>query len=67
MNKRLLRLPEVMRRTGYGRSSIYRKEQEGTFPARIKLGCRAAAWLESDIDAWIETRIQAAQARQTAP
>jgi predicted DNA-binding transcriptional regulator AlpA len=66
MSKRLLRLPEVMRRTGYGRSSIYRKEQEGTFPARIKLGCRAAAWLESDIDAWIEIRILAAQNGQKA-
>ena len=65
--KRLIRLPEVLSRTGYGRTSIYRKMEEGTFPRSVKLGgpledsntfdCRAVAWIEDEVDQWIESRI----------
>jgi prophage regulatory protein len=53
---RILRLPEVMRRTGFGRSSIYSYLLEGTFPAALKLGERAVGWRECDIEAWIASR-----------
>jgi predicted DNA-binding transcriptional regulator AlpA len=39
---RFLRLPEVEQRSGLRRSSIYRKVQEGSFPAPIVLGGTAA-------------------------
>ena len=39
------------------RSTIYAKMQEGTFPKPLKIGSRAVAWLQSDIDNWIEERI----------
>ena len=65
---RLIRLPEVLSRTGYGRTSIYRKMEEGTFPKCLKLGgpvkdhtqfdCRAIAWIEDEVDQWIESRIE---------
>ena len=52
---RLIRLNEVLSRTGYGRTSIYRKMGEGTFPKCLKLGgpindqtkldSRAIAWM----------------------
>ena len=66
--KRFIRLPEVLTRTGYGRTSIYRKMEEGTFPRSVKLGgpledpnafdSRAVAWIEDDVDQWIESRIE---------
>ena len=66
-HKRLIRLPEVLSRTGYGRTSIYRKMEDGSFPKSIKLGgppldpsafdSRAVAWIEDDVDQWIESRI----------
>ena len=66
--KRFIRLPEVKRRTGYGRTSIYRKMKDGSFPKSIKLGgppiapsefdCRAVAWIEDEVDQWIESRIE---------
>ena len=66
-HKRLIRLPEVLSRTGYGRTSIYRKMEEGSFPRSVKLGgpledsntfdCRAVAWIEVEVDQWIESRI----------
>jgi len=65
--KRFIRLPEVLSRTGYGRTSIYRKMEEGTFPRSVKLGgpledpnafdSRAIAWIEDEVEQWIESRI----------
>jgi len=59
-----IRLPEVMARTGLKRSSIYKFVNQGTFPAQIPLGERAVGWDESEVSAWIETRIQAARAQR---
>ena len=66
--KRFIRLPEVLSRTGYGRTSIYRKMEDGTFPKSVKLGgpledpnafdCRAIAWLEEEVDQWMESRME---------
>jgi len=36
--KRFIRLPEVLSRTGYGRTTIYRKMEDGSFPRSVKLG-----------------------------
>ena len=65
---RFIRLSEVMSRTGYGRTSIYRKMEDGSFPKSLKLGgppkdpnefdSRAIAWIEDEVDQWIESRIE---------
>lgn len=57
-NKRILRLKEVIKRTGRSRSSIYLDMDLGKFPAAFKLGANAIGWLESEIDNWIEERAQ---------
>ena len=49
---RLLRLLEVKTLTGYSRSSIYRKMQDGSFPRPLKMGARAVGWQESEIVTW---------------
>jgi len=54
----VLRLPEVKKRTGLSRSSIYLRITNNEFPASISLGGRAVGWLEQDIDEWIVTRIE---------
>lgn len=55
--ERFLRLTEVMMRTGLSRSAIYLNISEGSFPQNINLGARSVAWLESEIDAWMQDRI----------
>ena len=55
--ERFLRLTDVMARTGLSRSSIYISIREGKFPANINLGARSVGWLESEIDAWMQDRI----------
>ena len=52
----LIRLPEVKRRTGLSKSTIYRIEGEGRFPRRVQLGLRATAWREDEVQTWIESR-----------
>ncbi len=51
---KILRLPEVLERTGLARTTIYRKAGDGSFPPPKKLGGRAAGWYESDIVAWMK-------------
>lgn len=56
-----LRLKEVIRRTTYSRSRIYELIQMQKFPRPIHLGARAVAWLESDIQRWMDERIAASR------
>ncbi len=53
---RIIRLPEVKKLTGLGRSTIYRMMAEKTFPTQISLGPKAVGWLEADIQKWIEEK-----------
>ncbi len=53
----IIKLFEVVKRTGLSKSSIYEKSQEGKFPKPVKLSERSSGWVESEVDAWIESRI----------
>jgi prophage regulatory protein len=54
----ILRLPDVKKRTGLSRSSIYAFMKEGKFPKSSRLGSRSIGWSESEISAWINSRFQ---------
>ena len=62
----LLRLPEVMKRTGLARSTIYRDVGAGTFPAPVPIGAGSVAWVESEIEGWAQARIRAARPQSSA-
>ncbi|MFC0408854.1 helix-turn-helix transcriptional regulator [Roseomonas elaeocarpi] len=47
-----LRLAEVEREVGLGRSTIYRRISAGTFPAPRQLGGGCVRWTTSQIQAW---------------
>ena len=53
----ILRLPDVKKRTGLSRSSIYEFMKQRHFPAQIVLGARCVGWIEGEIDEWIQDRI----------
>ncbi len=57
----ILRLPAVKARTGLSRSTIYLYIAQGKFPAQIILGSRSVGWLESDIDDWLNQKIEASR------
>lgn len=53
---RLLPWPALAERVPYTRQHIMRLEAEGKFPARVQVGGNRVAWLEHEVDAWIEAR-----------
>ena len=55
---RIIRLSEVIRMTGLGRSSIYTKISEGVFPKPVSLGGRAVGWVFDEVEGWILDRIE---------
>ncbi len=59
-NLNIIRLPELCKKIGMSKPSVYRMMKEGNFPKSIQItGVRSVGWIESDIDRWIEARIQA--------
>ena len=59
--KRLIRVPEVLRRIGLSRTTMYELIKEGRFPYKITISSRSVAFVESEIDAWIEETILASR------
>ena len=55
---RILKLKEVLTRTGLGKTTLYMLISNGDFPQQIPLGLRAVGWLESEVDAWILEKIE---------
>jgi prophage regulatory protein len=54
LSDRFVKLDEVKRRVGLGKSMIYRLIQEGKFPAPYKLSPLASRWSDREIMSWIE-------------
>jgi prophage regulatory protein len=57
----ILRRKQVEARTGLKRSTIYAKIAANEFPAAVRLGARSVGWVESEILAWLESRIAASR------
>jgi len=56
-NIKLIRLSAVINKTGYSKSWIYKLIRNKQFPQPIKIGSRAVAFIEGEIDEWIEVLI----------
>src|SRR2546427_13090600 len=54
---RILRVAEVMARSGLSRTSLWRLERRGAFPARRQLSPGAVGWIEAEVEAWILGRL----------
>lgn len=57
--QQFLKLPVVCNRVALGRSSIYAKISKGEFPSPVHLSDngRAVAWIEAEVDEWMERRV----------
>lgn len=63
---RLIRLKQVMASTGLSRATIYRYMASDRFPESVSLGERSVAWVESEVEEWILTRIEKRHDRRSA-
>lgn len=67
MNIQMLRLPQVMAKTGLSRAAVWAKQNpkdsryDASFPTGVKLAANTTAWVESEIDAWLDKRISASR------
>lgn len=64
--QRFLRKPEVLRRSGLSKSTLYSLIECGQFPRQVKLAPKVSAWVESEVSAWIQSRIAERDARRAA-
>jgi prophage regulatory protein len=60
---RFIRLPELRRISGLGKTTIYAMIKEDEFPRPVQIGGKAVGWVESEIIEWANARI--AKARLT--
>ena len=51
----ILKVSEVIKRTGLSRTTLWRLERDGKFPGSIKLSVNRVGWRENEIDDWIES------------
>lgn len=58
MNTKILRLKDVLGITGLSRATIYVHMSQGNFPHNINLGKGSIGWLESEVQDWIQVRVQ---------
>jgi prophage regulatory protein len=63
MAHRILRLPEVITKTGLGRTKLWKMTKEKQFPESVSLGAQSMGWIEAEIDGWIEQRMAERQTR----
>lgn len=53
---KVLRMKDLVVKVGLGQSTLYRMIATGTFPKPFELVPGRTAWLERDIDDWLERR-----------
>ena len=55
---RLIRMSEVIQRTGLSRSTIYQLISRNLFPRPVRITDRAVAWSSQVVQTWIEEKIK---------
>jgi prophage regulatory protein len=61
--RKLLKIRDVLERVPVSRAHIYNLIAEDKFPRQVHLGGTGAFWVESEVEAWIQAHIDAADAR----
>ncbi|NAX45444.1 AlpA family phage regulatory protein [Photobacterium halotolerans] len=56
---RFLKLQQVMDKTSLCRSSIYNLINAGEFPKNVTVMGKRKAWLESDVEDWMISKLEA--------
>jgi prophage regulatory protein len=55
--EKFLMLPQVREIVPYSASHIWRLERSGQFPQRVRLGGNRVAWLQSEVNSWVESKL----------
>lgn len=55
---KIISVDEVSKKTTLSRSSVYAYAASGKFPASVRLGDRQVGWVEAEVDAWLQERVE---------
>jgi prophage regulatory protein len=58
---RMLRFRQVKEMIALSKTAIYNRIAQGTFAKPVNLGGNSVGWFESEVNAWIESRITASR------
>jgi prophage regulatory protein len=61
---RLILLKEVLRICGMSRSTLYNNIKERQFQEPIRILARSVAWLQSEVQEWIELKVKLRTVKQ---
>lgn len=53
----LMKRKDIVETTGLCYTTIYNLEKQGKFPARRQLSPGRVAWLRSEVESWLSSRI----------
>ena len=56
VEKRALKLEEILGLVSLSRSTIYRMMSRGEFPRPVRVGRRAARWHSDEVEGWLASR-----------
>jgi prophage regulatory protein len=59
VSSRLITVREALERVSFSKSHLYRLINRGEFPRPVVLGLHKVAFLESEIETWIDARAKA--------
>ena len=57
--KRVLKVRDVAEEVSVSVPQVYKLVSLGRFPKPIKLGERGSGWLRTEVDAWLQSRVDA--------
>lgn len=63
----LLRRQQVQDICAFGRSTLWAKVRDRTFPAPLRTGPRTRAWTRSSVMAWIAAKVEASRSPDAGP
>lgn len=58
LHMRIMRLKEVIEKTGLSRSTVYNFISQGKFPIQIVMGAWSVGWVDTEVDEWLSLRIE---------
>ena len=57
MSYQIIKLPGVVKLVSLSTASIYRLMKKGDFPKQIKLAERSSGWVLSEVEQWLDDKI----------
>lgn len=55
-----VRLPELLEQLAVGKTTLYARIKQGTFPSPVKFGERVSAWLEHEVNTVVNAYMRSA-------